>query len=182
MYSAIKQQGKPLYKLARAGVTVERAARSIEIFRLDGLALRLDPLLGTLLDCRVICGKGTYVRTLAEDIAVALGTVGHVVALRRDWVAPFEALPMCSFEALQTTLAAGLSPPLVGIGAALPGITRLRLDATSAARLLQGQRLISPGGVHGQLLVEDPDGRLLGLAQCNDDGVLRPKRLFTTPI
>jgi tRNA pseudouridine55 synthase len=182
MYSAIKQQGQPLYKLARAGLVVERAARRIEIFQLECVALQVDQAGGTRLACRVLCGKGTYVRTLAEDIAVALGTVGHVIALRRDWVAPFDTLPMCGLEALQSQLAAGLPPPLIGIGAALPGLARIRLDAISSARLLQGQRLISPGGVHGQLLVEDPEGRLLGLAQCNDDGVLRPKRLFTVPI
>jgi tRNA pseudouridine55 synthase len=183
MYSAIKQQGQALYKLARAGVTVERAPRRIEIFELRCLAIRQDPA-GTPaeLDCRVVCGKGTYVRTLAEDLAVALCTVGRVTSLRRDWVEPFSALPMITLEALQQALAAGLPPPLIDLSAALPGTPRLRLAPADALRFSQGQRVACGENPAGLQLVENAAGQLLGLADCDGAGELRPKRLFTEPI
>src|SRR5580700_1526548 len=78
MYSALKRDGQPLYKLARAGVTVARAPRDIELFELTLTAL--EP---AALTCEVLCSKGTYIRVLAEDLARALGTCGHVTALRR---------------------------------------------------------------------------------------------------
>src|SRR5882724_3248691 len=81
MYSAIKRDGQPLYKLARAGIEVERAPRTIEIFTLTLLTATSSHL-----ELEVLCSKGTYVRTLAEDIAKALGTCGHVQALRRVYV------------------------------------------------------------------------------------------------
>jgi len=88
MYSALKRDGQPLYKLARAGIEVERAARDIEIFTLTRQAWSLSQL-----ELEVLCSKGTYVRTLAEDIAKALGTCGHVRALRRVYVEPFNEAP-----------------------------------------------------------------------------------------
>ena len=84
MYSALKRDGQPLYKLARAGIEVERAARDIEIFALTRQAWSASHL-----ELEVLCSKGTYVRTLAEDVAKALGTCGHVQALRRVYVEPF---------------------------------------------------------------------------------------------
>lgn len=183
MYSAIKQQGKALYKLARAGVTVERPPRPIEIFQLECLAIR-QPELGTSaeLDCRVVCGKGTYVRTLAEDLAVALGTVGRVTALRREWVEPFSGSLMTTLDALRQGIDAALPPPLLALSAALPGMPRLRLGAAEAARLGHGQRLPCADQAAGTVLVEGPDGRLLGLGECDGSGELRAKRLFTAPV
>src|SRR6185437_9325081 len=95
MYSALKRDGQPLYRLARAGVTVERDPRDIEIFELQVVS-QTD----VTVELDVLCSKGTYVRTLAEDIARALGTCGHVAALRRSWVEPFEAEPMQTLEAV----------------------------------------------------------------------------------
>src|SRR6516225_3489747 len=95
MYSAIKRAGQPLYRLARQGVSVPRAARAIEISELT--LLRLE---GAALELEAQCSKGTYVRVLAEDIARALGTCGHVTALRRLWVEPFAAQPMHTLESL----------------------------------------------------------------------------------
>ncbi|EQD57062.1 tRNA pseudouridine synthase B, partial [mine drainage metagenome] len=95
MYSALKRAGRPLYELARAGVVVEREARPIEIFE-----LRLLGQNGASLELETHCSKGTYVRVLAEDIARALGTCGHVTALRRLSVEPFEREPMQTLESI----------------------------------------------------------------------------------
>lgn len=182
MYSAIKQQGRPLYKLARAGITVERPPRRIRIFSLVCCALLPDAPAGPQLECRVVCGKGTYVRTLAEDLAAALGTLGHVIALRREWVDPFEGAAMIGLDALQADLAAGLAPPLVAPAAALPGMARVQLDAACAARLCQGQLVDTASAAVGLVLVQDEQGRLLGLGEADGAGLLRPKRLFTEPL
>ena len=95
MYSALKRDGQPLYKLARAGLSVPRAAREIELFELS--LLELAP---ATLELRTLCSKGTYVRVLAEDIAAALGTCGHVQSLRREYVEPFAEQPMQTLEEL----------------------------------------------------------------------------------
>src|ERR1700741_757113 len=102
MYSAVKQGGEPLYRLARAGRTVERAARAIELYELAALTPGARSL-----EVETRCSKGTYVRVLAEEIAAALGTLGHVSALRRVSVEPFGAEPMHTLESLERTCAAG---------------------------------------------------------------------------
>ncbi len=89
MYSALKRDGRPLYELARRGETVNRAARPIAIE-----SLQLDRVDDTTLALAVTCSKGTYVRVLAEEVAAGLGTVGHLVGLRRSWVEPFEGASM----------------------------------------------------------------------------------------
>jgi len=108
MYSALKRDGQPLYKLARAGIEVERAARDIEIFTLTALASSASDL-----ELQVLCSKGTYVRTLAEDIAKALGTCGHVRSLRRVYVEPFGAAPMETLESIARALEAETLPVIL---------------------------------------------------------------------
>jgi tRNA pseudouridine55 synthase len=95
MYSALKRDGRPLYELARKGIEVERTARTIEIRRLDLVAARSDAL-----DLVCECAKGTYIRVLGEDVARALGTLGHLTRLRRTWVEPFRDMPMLTLEAV----------------------------------------------------------------------------------
>src|SRR5262249_52392076 len=101
MYSALKRGGQPLYKLARAGIEVDRPARDIEIHRLTLLGYSALEL-----QLEVLCSKGTYVRTLAEDIAKALRTCGHVRSLRRVYVEPFAESPMESLESIAAAVAA----------------------------------------------------------------------------
>src|SRR6202022_141589 len=108
MYSALKRDGQPLYKLARAGIEVERAPRDIEIF---GLVLLTSS--ASHLELEVLCSKGTYVRTLAEDIAKALGTCGHVQSLRRVYVEPFGDAPMETLESIARALEAGTAPAIL---------------------------------------------------------------------
>ncbi|MGA0053693.1 MAG: tRNA pseudouridine(55) synthase TruB [Steroidobacteraceae bacterium] len=176
MYSAIKQDGQPLYRLARAGKTVERQPRRIRIERLELLG-RPDP---TTLDCRVTCRKGTYVRVLAEDIARALGTVGHVSVLRRERVAPFESAQMLDLAAVEERARVGLPLNLVGLSEAVAHLPLVRLDEVAARRIGQGQEVVMPGiaAQMDQLLrLEDGAGRFLGLGRVAGGGRIAAKRL-----
>src|ERR1700744_4265047 len=105
MYSALKKDGQPLYKLARAGVEVERSPREIEVFELSVLGFAADGI-----ELETVCSKGTYIRVLSEDIAKALGTCGHVTALRRVHVEPFGAEPMETLESVALAREQGTWP------------------------------------------------------------------------
>ncbi len=96
MYSALKHEGKPLYEYARAGIVIERPARPVTIHYLE-----LRDWQSPDLTFDVHCSKGTYIRTLAEDIAAALDCCAHLVALRRTLVEPFDEYPMLTLEQLQ---------------------------------------------------------------------------------
>jgi tRNA pseudouridine55 synthase len=196
MFSAIKQGGQPLYKLARAGKEVVREPRRIHIDRLELIGLETVAGLPSALDCRVVCGKGTYVRVLAEDLARALGTVGHVSALRREQVEPFgmeRLVTMAEVEAsAEAGRAAGLSaeatalrPPLPLLGAfeALPQLLAVELDAEDTRRLLHGQAVTVPGvSQPGQRVrLREAGGAFLGLGEVVAVGRVAPKRLVARP-
>jgi tRNA pseudouridine55 synthase len=133
MYSALKRDGVPLYKLARRGVEVERAEREITIHALD---LRLvEP---TAIEFSVACSKGTYVRVLAADVGRALGTVAHLERLRRTGVGRFAVADARSPDDLRS-LAPG-EWPMVSIGDALAGLRQFPLDAAGVAALRHGQQ------------------------------------------
>lgn len=172
IYSALKHQGEPLYRLARRGEDVERAARPVVIESLELLATGPDTA-----SLAVRCSKGTYVRTLGEDIARAAGSCGHLAALRRTAVAPFENQSMHTLEALQA--ASDPVARLLGADAALPHLPALALDDAQYARLRQGQRLRLPQtGAPGRVRAYDAAGRFRGIAEFLPDGVLHPRRLF----
>ncbi len=174
MYSALKRGGEPLYRLARAGVQVERAAREIEIDELVTLALRADAL-----ELEALCSKGTYIRVLAEDIARALGTCGHVARLRRLWVVPFESEPMQTLDEVEQTCRAGGMPRLVAADQALPALPSVTVSAPAALRLTQGQPISWPEmRLAGRVRVYDGQGRFLGLGEADGQGAVRPKRMF----
>ena len=139
MYSALKVDGQRLYALARAGVQVEREARGITIHALQ--ATYVDD--GCALDFTVHCSKGTYVRTLGEDLARALGTVGHLTSLRREWVAPFQHQPMVSLEQLESLAGdeAALDALLLPLAAALPDWPALVLDQAQATAISFGRSI-----------------------------------------
>lgn len=176
MYSAIKQDGQPLYRLARAGKTVERQPRPIRIERLELLG---QPEPHTL-DCRVTCGKGTYVRVLAEDIARKLGTVGHVSLLRRERVAPFEPAQMVDLATVEECARQGVPLTLVGLSEAVAHLPLVRLDEAGARRISQGQEVIVPGlapPMDQVLRLEDASARFLGLGRVAGVGRIAAKRL-----
>ena len=136
MYSALKQDGKPLYEYARAGEVRERAARRVQIFD-----LRLEPTAqADALRLSVRCSKGTYVRTLAEDIGEALGCGAHLTALRRVATGPF-ALPQCvTLEALEALPEAERLGQLHGADILLPSEAAIVLNNAEAGRFLSGLR------------------------------------------
>jgi len=184
MYSAVKHQGQRLYKLARQGVEVERTPRQIDIHALELLAIELPEI---ALD--VHCSKGTYVRTLAEDIGKVLGCGAHVSALRRTGVGPYvesvEA-PFVTMEQIENLLDSDLPDPLAQLDALLLGLDSalghwpaLRLSADTAFYLAQGQAVLVPRApTEGLVRLYDPSERFLGVGTILDDGRVQPKRLI----
>jgi tRNA pseudouridine55 synthase len=177
MFSALKKDGQPLYKLARAGIEVERAARQIEIFSLRRCGA---PSEAGHLQLEVLCSKGTYVRTLAEDIAKALGTCGHVQALRRVYVEPFDSAPMETLESIASAIEAGGRPVILPADAPLQHMAAVRLDSTATAKILHGQP-VSAGecGTAGRVRLYDAHGAFIGIGESDGAGGVRPKRLFS---
>jgi tRNA pseudouridine55 synthase len=176
MYSALKRAGQPLYRLARAGVTVERAARAIEVSWLRLLAL--DPQRLTL---EVLCSKGTYVRVLAEDVAVALGTLGHVSMLRREYVEPFEGERMQTLESLTGMRARAEEPVLFPVDRPLGHLPAVHLEPEQARRACQGQALTVAGAPRGARVRLYGEERFLGIGETDAAGVVHPRRLLLGP-
>jgi tRNA pseudouridine55 synthase len=178
MHSALKRDGRPLYEYARAGVTLERAARRVTIHAIDTLAF--DPPRATI---RVSCSKGTYVRTLAADIGERLGCGAHLSALRRERVGTLSLADAIGLEALEALAPAQRLARLAPADALLAGLARIELDAAGAARLLHGQKLRAPAaalhaGEEARVRVYGPGG-LLGVAAVRC-GALVPQRLVAT--
>jgi tRNA pseudouridine55 synthase len=176
MFSALKHAGERLYRLARKGLEVERPPRRIVIDRLELLGLT-----ETRLELEVDCSKGTYVRTLAEGLARALGTVGHVDSLRRLHLGPFTEPQMHSLESVEQ--AAGhpvrLAAFLLPVDAALPGLPAVQLGAAEQACVLHGQPVKASGPEACQVRMYGPDGRFLGVGRMSDEGcVLAPERIM----
>jgi tRNA pseudouridine55 synthase len=178
MHSAIKHQGQPLYKLARQGIEVERQARSVVIHE-----LRLLGSEGDELDIEVACSKGTYIRTLAEDIGEALGLGAHVTALRRTATGPFRAEQMVSSEQLESAAAEGfavLDGFLLPMEAALDQWPEVCLSEDMAFYLRQGQAVFVPRApTQGWVKLRTADQRFLGVGCVLDDGRVAPKRLIS---
>lgn len=176
MYSALKRDGRPLYELARKGVEVDRPARAIEIRRLELVSARADAL-----DLACECTKGTYIRVLGEDLARALGTLGHLTRLRRTWVEPFRDMPMRALDAVLAGTEPGareLLPP----DAALQALSRTSLTESQVTELRHGQAVRSgsdpiatPGS---RVRLYGPSGDFVGLAEALPDGLLQPRRLL----
>ena len=174
MYSALKRDGQPLYKLARAGLSVERAPRDIEIYLLELLDFTADTV-----RLRVECSKGTYIRTLVEQLGVALGCCAHVIALRRDFVEPFRHEPMHTLEQLQAL--AG-PPPLLDADRAVAHLPILALSVAQSRAMSYGQAIVAAGAPLGELRLYDAAGCFLGLGTGAAGGAVRPLRLFAGAI
>jgi tRNA pseudouridine55 synthase len=166
MHSALKRGGVPLYALARRGETVAREARRIRIAELE--MIEYDP---PHLVLRVRCSKGTYVRTLAEDIGEALGTCAHLAALRRTASGRWRVEDAVSPETLG-------SRNLLPLSALLADLPRAELDAAQEARFRNGQSLESVPG-DGVRAVYGAGGAVIGLGQATPGGALRPLRLVS---
>jgi tRNA pseudouridine55 synthase len=174
MHSAIKQDGKPLYEYARAGEVRERAARLILIRAMRLIAWRCPDL---AFDVR--CTKGAYMRVLAEDLAARLGTVGHLVELRRQNVAPFAAEPQWTFDALEALTGEARSRVLLPVDAALSHWQRLDLPAHEIEAVRQGQSVAVAAGCTGNVRIYAPGLGFLGLGAVGPAGRLTPLRLIS---
>jgi tRNA pseudouridine55 synthase len=175
MYSALKHEGSRMYRLARAGIEVERAPRRVRIERLELRAAGPG-----WLEFEVACSKGTYVRSLAEDLARALGTVGHVIALRRTGLGPFDGMPMHGLEEIENAKSrAELEALLIAVDAALPDLPAVRLGAAEQACVLQGRAVAASGPSEARVRMYGVGGRFLGVGRMNLDGArLAPERLM----
>lgn len=173
MFSALKRNGQPLYVLARRGETVEREPRGITIRKLDLLEFE-----GNRIVLEVTCSKGTYIRTLAEDIGTALGCGAHLGGLRRTATGAFELSQAVDLDALQALTEAERDALLRPSDAILGTLPKAELNEADAARFCHGQILPLHGGNSGVCRVYAPPARFLGLGEIADDGSLIPKRLL----
>ena len=183
MYSALKVDGQPLYKLARQGIEVERKARPVTIFRLTLLEQTNDTWVIDL-----VCSKGTYVRTLAEDLGAAIGCGAHVVALRRRQAGPFQIDESYSLDELDEikieNAIEGLDAVLLPVSAAVDDYPEVEMTDLTASYFLQGQA-VQIAGVSGEGMVAvyaetDEVRNFVGVGSILDDGRIAPRRLVTT--
>lgn len=177
MFSALKHEGQRLYALARRGMDVVRSPRIVRIHELTALGYRSPEL-----ELQLRCSKGTYVRTLVEDLAKVLGTVGHVTALRRLEVAPFGGQPMTALETLERSCAEtpqAIDRFLLPVDSAIADWPRLRLRAEAAQKLAHGQSVTTePGWPEGHVRLYSPAEGLIGIGEILPDGRLVPRRIF----
>jgi tRNA pseudouridine55 synthase len=173
MYSALKHKGQPLYKLAREGIEVEREPRQVMIHRLELLSLDTP-----YLSFEVHCSKGTYIRTLAEDICLKLGSCGHLQSLRRLEVEPFSQADMVTMEQVEKAAEENTEERiLLPADAGIYHWPKQTLDENETIRFCHGNTV--PGSdEEGKHRVYGPDGQILGLAENREDGLLHPLRVF----
>ena len=179
MYSALKKDGKRLYELARKGEVVEREPRPIRIDEIELLEAA-----GRRLVFRVRCSKGTYIRSLVEDIAARAGTVAHTARLHRETVGGFEPADMLDLEAAEAIAdqnPAGLRGQLLPADRALASLPAVALADDAAARFLHGQAVsVGESETAGLTRVYGAGGEedFLGVGELTEAGELRPKRVF----
>jgi tRNA pseudouridine55 synthase len=178
MFSAVKHQGQPLYKLARQGIEIERQARRVTIFSNELVSLDGDEL-----ELEIHCSKGTYVRTIAEELGDLLGCGAHVIALRRRTAGPYGEADTITFDALEQALAQGsLDRLLLPVASAVGDWPEVRLNDDTAYYLRQGQPVMVPhaptsGWVRLSQQLDEGSTRFLGVGEVLDDGRVAPRRL-----
>lgn len=175
MTSALKRDGKALYEYARAGIEVEREPRAVTIHRIE-----VEAFDGKTVELAIDCSKGTYVRTLADDLGLALGCGAHLAALTRTRVGDLSLDRALSLEALEAMPPAGRRDVLLPVDTLLARLPRVALGERQARLFLHGGGIdVGPqyGGGPGRKRVYGPDERLLGLAELDDHGLLNPRRL-----
>ncbi len=174
MYSALKREGRPLYEYARKGIEVEREARAVTV-----TTLALDRYAGVEATVSVECSKGTYVRTLAEDIGEALGCGAHLCKLVRTGIGRFRIEQAHRFEDIEA-LSEGERPGLLlPVDALVLDLPEIALEAPQESAFRQGQAVPVPCAVQGRVRVYAAGGRFLGVGMAEPAGTLRPKRLLS---
>ena len=182
MFSAIKHQGQPLYKLARQGIEVERKARHVSIYSNELVALDGDEF-----ELEIHCSKGTYVRRIAEEIGELLGCGAHVCALRRRKAGPYDESDMITFDELERQFECGgfdaLDALLLPVSSAVRNWPVVSLNDATAFYIRQGQPVIvphAPTSGRVQLMEQSTDGSkqmFIGVGEILDDGRVAPRRL-----
>ena len=183
MYSALKHQGQPLYKLARKGQEVERKARRVVIKQLELRAFR--PGVQAEVDIYLECSKGTYVRSIAEDLGGSLGCGGHVSKLRRTRAGAFSldnSVTIATLEALQAgERTADMDALLLPADTAIASLPLVRLSTSGGYYIRQGQPVQVPNAPRdGMVRVALETGEFLGIGEILDDGRVAPRRLIVT--
>ena len=183
MFSALKHQGQPLYKLARQGLEVERKARRVVIRQLELRAFRGGP--NPEVDIYLECSKGTYVRSIAEDLGEMLACGGHVASLRRTRAGAFgiaDSVTMATLEALKANdRLADLDALLLPADAAVDDLPLVRLSVSGGFYIRQGQPVLVPNApCDGMVRVALETGEFLGVGEILDDGRVAPRRLIVT--
>jgi tRNA pseudouridine55 synthase len=177
MYSALKKDGKRLYELARKGEVVEREPRPIRIDEIELLEAA-----GTRLVFRVRCSKGTYIRSLVEDIAKTAGTVGHTARLHRENVGDFRAEDMLDMKGAEAAAAEGPEPlraQLLPPDRALARMPEYGLENALAEKFCGGQAVPgSESGQSGLARVYGENREFLGVGELSGDGMIAPRRVF----
>ena len=178
MFSALKHNGKPLYEYARQGITVEREARPITIFELNFIEYNAP-----YLTLEVHCSKGTYIRTLVDDLGETLGCGAHVTMLRRTAVADYPTEKMLDWNALQALAEAQdlalLDALLLPMDTAVAKLPALTLNESQTQGIGFGQRVKfdNPNRLQGQVRLFSHENRFLGVAVIDENNVIRPQRL-----
>lgn len=182
MYSAIKKDGTPLYELARKGIEIERESRRVSVYENRMEAFRDGERPEA--DLYIHCSKGTYIRSIAEDLGARLGCGGHVSALRRVAAGPFaesRAIPLAALEAMkQRDAFAEMDAQLLPVNTALEHLPRVVLGESAGFFLRQGQPVLVPRApTEGTVSLHLEDGAFLGVGEILDDGRVAPRRLVS---
>ena len=178
MFSALKHNGKPLYEYARAGVIVEREARPITIFELKFIDYQAP-----FLTLEVHCSKGTYIRTLVDDLGEALGCGAHVTMLRRLAVADYpieEMMPIEDLALLADSFPSGeLDRLLLPMDTAVASLPQLNLTAEQTKAVGFGQRVKfeNSQALSGLVRLFSENGQFLGIAEITVGNIIRPNRM-----
>jgi tRNA pseudouridine55 synthase len=174
MYSALKHEGKALYEYARAGVEIERKARQVQIIEIATLGFE-----GDVAEIEVTCSKGTYIRTLAEDIGRKLSCGAHLIALRRTATAGYEIKQAYTLDQIEAMTLEQRDQNLMPVDSAIDDLPKVALSEDQAYYLLQGQAIWKAGKVPtGDCRLYDQDDQFIGLGYLQDDGKIAPKRLI----
>ncbi|MBC8519242.1 MAG: tRNA pseudouridine(55) synthase TruB [Gammaproteobacteria bacterium] len=181
MHSAIKVNGQPLYKLAHQGIEIEREPRQVTIYALDFIGLDADKERMTI---SVHCSKGTYIRTLVEDIGEIIGCGAHVAELRRTTLGPYKEDDLLTIEELEEIREAdgnrGLDSRLLSLDSAVEDYDKVQLDRDSSYYIRQGQPIqVSGAPEDGWVRIYDDVEKFVGVGEIIDDGRVAPRRLVS---
>jgi tRNA pseudouridine55 synthase len=174
MYSALKFEGRALYTYAREGLDIARQSRLIHIS-----SISVESFAENIAQITVLCSKGTYIRTLAEDIGAALGCGAHLIGLCRTETAGYVLPQAVTVEQLESLSLAARDALLLPVDSAISNLPKVILNADAAYYLMQGQPVWMAGKIpDNELRLYDEQNNLLGLGFLQDDGKIAPKRLI----